>query len=532
MIVRLPLVVLLAVSLAAPLCAQDAPFLNINPSWSPDGRWLVFQSDRNGVHTQLYIIGADGTNERRLTTNGASDTHPVWSPDGQWILFDSDRDGTWNLYVIRPDGTGERRLTQRGSSSAAAFARHPGWCAGGTRIVFDSDRDGDEEIYVMNADGTNPRRLTHAEGRDSHASCAPDGKIVFGSARKDGRGMWTIDPDGTNERRIIENGSAAKVSPDGRRILYRAPVGGKPDLFVMNRDGSSPRNLTNDPFTNYEHAWSPDGSRIAYYSDDTGRFELYVMNADGSGRRQLTDGSYQNSAPRWSPDGRSIVFTSNRDGGWKTYRMNADGSAASRLTWSAGSDAHPSFTADGARVVFASSRDYATDAEADLYAMSAQGKETKRILAAAGLDAMAAPSPDGTRIAFLRQSRGGETWELRVVDADGKNERQVASGLPRRTPRWTRDARHIVVVRDGRVLEVDPVTLAVTPLAHARGEVIDAAFAPDGSALAFVSARDGGRDLYRLDVASGAVTRLTTGITVQSQPDWSSDGQRIVFSGS
>ena len=97
--------------------AQQAPFLNINPSWSPDGRWLVFESRRHG-DAELYVIGADGSGERRLTWSRGDDTHAAWSPDGSTIVFDSNRDGAWNLYVIGPDGSGERRLTQRGSSRA------------------------------------------------------------------------------------------------------------------------------------------------------------------------------------------------------------------------------------------------------------------------------------------------------------------------------------------------------------------------------------------------------------------------------
>src|SRR6476469_962376 len=71
-------------------------FLNINPSWSPDGRQLVFESARHG-NTTLYIINADGTGEHRLTFTGyGDDTHPAWSPDGRTILYDSSRDGTFH----------------------------------------------------------------------------------------------------------------------------------------------------------------------------------------------------------------------------------------------------------------------------------------------------------------------------------------------------------------------------------------------------------------------------------------------------
>ena len=80
----------IATCLASVGAAQQQPqvFLNINPSWSPDGRQLVFESARHG-NTTLYVINADGTGERRLTFTGyGDDTHPAWSPDGRWIAFD------------------------------------------------------------------------------------------------------------------------------------------------------------------------------------------------------------------------------------------------------------------------------------------------------------------------------------------------------------------------------------------------------------------------------------------------------------
>jgi Tol biopolymer transport system component len=176
---------LLACLLAGTAAAQSPQptiFLNINPSWSPDGRQLVFESARHG-NTTLYIINADGTGERRLTSTGrGDDTHPQWSPDGRTILFDSDRDGAFHLYTIRPDGTGEQRLTVRDTSRALTVARHPSWSPDGRRIVFDSDRDGNADIYVMDGDGRNVRRLTQHPASDGHASWSPDGtRIIFGS---------------------------------------------------------------------------------------------------------------------------------------------------------------------------------------------------------------------------------------------------------------------------------------------------------------------------------------------------------------
>src|SRR6187397_622648 len=99
-----------AICTSATAGAQAAApvFLNINPSWSPNGRQLVFESARHG-NTTLYIINVDGTGERRLTTTRyGDDTPPQWSPDGQTILFDSDRDGDDEVYVMDADGRNVR----------------------------------------------------------------------------------------------------------------------------------------------------------------------------------------------------------------------------------------------------------------------------------------------------------------------------------------------------------------------------------------------------------------------------------------
>src|SRR6185503_12938497 len=154
----------------------QSPFLNINPAWSPDGKHLVFQSERVAGRTNLYIINVDGTGERRLTWTAGDDTHPSWSPDGNTIVFDSNRDGVWNLYAIHIDGTTERRLTYPGASRRPMFGRHPTWSPDGRRIAFDSDRDGGDAVYVMSADGSETRRLTTPTSRAGHASWSPDGR--------------------------------------------------------------------------------------------------------------------------------------------------------------------------------------------------------------------------------------------------------------------------------------------------------------------------------------------------------------------
>jgi len=90
-----------------------APLTNVNPSWSPDGRQIVFETRRHG-RAQLYVINADGTGERRLTRSLGDDTHPAWSPDGSTIVFDSIRDGTtWNESALYSTPAARRQEDER-----------------------------------------------------------------------------------------------------------------------------------------------------------------------------------------------------------------------------------------------------------------------------------------------------------------------------------------------------------------------------------------------------------------------------------
>ncbi len=114
-----------------------------SPSWSPDGRHIVFESNRDGNYG-IYVMDANGDNLRNLTNDNSRDGHPSWSPDGRSIAFFSDRDGNYEIYVMGSDGSNLHRLTDH-----SADDRSPSWSPDGRHIAFSSNRDGDWEIYVM-----------------------------------------------------------------------------------------------------------------------------------------------------------------------------------------------------------------------------------------------------------------------------------------------------------------------------------------------------------------------------------------------
>ena len=149
----------------------------VAPDPAPDSK-IAFQTDRDGELRDLRHgrrrLQPDQPHEQR----SESKRNPSWSPDGSQIAFDSDRDGNWEIYVMDADGSNPTNLTNN-----AADDQRPAWSPDGSKIAFHSNRDGNlDEIYVMDADGSNPIRLTNNTDNDHCPSWSPDGsKIAFRS---------------------------------------------------------------------------------------------------------------------------------------------------------------------------------------------------------------------------------------------------------------------------------------------------------------------------------------------------------------
>jgi TolB protein len=247
---------------------------------------------------------------------GVKNAYPHWSKDGARILFQSNRSGKWQVYVMDADGSHVRRV-----SSGDANDNFPDWSPDNQRIAFVSDRDGNEEIYVMRMDGSELRNVSNDAARDIHPYWTPDGKSLLFNSTREGETLqiYEVAADGSGLRRLVtssDDDTCAHVGPAGDCFLYLTNLSsGQDDVMLRRRDGSHAQNLTHDRAADGWPVWMPDGRRIVFSSARSGTFCLYAMDVSGAALRQLTlaQPPYEDARACVSPDRKRIVF--NRDQG-------------------------------------------------------------------------------------------------------------------------------------------------------------------------------------------------------------------------
>jgi TolB protein len=261
--------------------------------------------------------------ELHRLTDSPGDHSPSYSPNGRLVVFSGNRDpgGTQgsHIYLMKEDGSGITQLT-----SGEFYDSNPAFSANGKLVVFDRGglQSRSTQIFSASVDGSGLRQITDDAGSDSDPTFTPDGKrIVFvsnrkSSGRRDRSNIFSMRPDGSRIRVLIggpRNELDPDVSPNGRKIAFSSNRDHGPNLFVARMSGKHVRALTHsrrDCFGSVCYSspsWSPDGKRIAFLS--TGRYSsaVTVIRADGRGTpREFDTGAteeegfgYGVSAPGW-----------------------------------------------------------------------------------------------------------------------------------------------------------------------------------------------------------------------------------------
>jgi TolB protein len=511
----------------------DDPSYDDQAAFSPDGTQLAFVSTRNGGYARIWTLDLRTKRVTAVTattkeTGLGGDFRPSWSPDGRWIAFSSDRGttlkmarGRWEalqpaaIYIVRPDGTGLKRITEHSD-----FCGSPKFSADGMRLL----------AYCMPIEATletrrpsplpgNDTRLVSiniATGAISDMFAGPGVKISpsflpgndIGFVRKDGAlpGIYytsgKIGPKG--------NVRVAAWSPDGSRVVFHRRLVAPPtswlttfsrhpkyelalssvlpafsptgDRFVMvgRPDGPAPLGSsiqvgspgTNANTTIYKDAtrnvlgpaWSSTGdtilfgvgtyqaffngfvSRIMSHDQRTeGGAQIAAIKPDGTGFREITSGANNNGFPSMAPDGKRFVYRTFGPDGEGLRIMNIETRAVTTLT--SGYDNFPLWSPLGDRIMFSR----VADGDYEIYSIAPDGTGLKRLTTAVGNDAHQGWSPDGRHIVFASSRMGFKDegaytdapqpyGELFVMRSDGSGVEQLTDnqweeGAPAWRPR-------------------------------------------------------------------------------------------------
>ncbi len=278
---------------------------------------IAFLSSRDskpphkGFATAVYLVDADGSNERKWMENPQASFSPIaWSPDGKHVAFHMQTQFTIHIFLMNV-------LTKKRKNVTRHFGGReylsPKWSGDGKWLVLTHIApDGMSGVYVMDAGGNELKNLTRQAGMDDGGSWSPDSsKIVFYSGR-DGNGeIYVMDSNGRNQVNLTNHpafDTAPTWSPDGKKIAFDSRrEGGQTDIYVMNPDGTDVVNLTRHPWQDYAPAWSPNGRWIAFHSFRKGlQPDIYVMDANGDNRTQVTHHPGSDTSPTWVIPDRSL----------------------------------------------------------------------------------------------------------------------------------------------------------------------------------------------------------------------------------
>ena len=269
---------------------------------------IAFNSEREGRKREVYLINADGTNERKWL-HDPNAVGMAWSPDGKWVAFsqrNAKQEG--NLFVLELRTGKQKNITARWRGLGMNFSS-PAWSGDGRWLAL-TCRLRDEirsNICIIKADGDGWKQLTNAADKHQYGgpSWSPDGeKIAF-----HGGGIFVMDRNGRNRIQLSPKGRHPDWSPDGTKIAFYSNLHNiaQQDIYVMNADGANIVRVTNHPKSDRLPAWSPDGRWIAFMSfrGQTG-WDIHVVNANGGEARQVTTHPGNDMYPTWVIPDRSL----------------------------------------------------------------------------------------------------------------------------------------------------------------------------------------------------------------------------------
>ncbi|MGH7669558.1 MAG: DPP IV N-terminal domain-containing protein [Gemmatimonadaceae bacterium] len=300
-------------------------FGGLQNAWSPDGKELLYVSNRTGT-TDLWVVPIAGGAPRQLTRDVRNDQDGIWSPDGQWVAFRSNRGRQWNLWVVSAAGGDARRITDDAQNEQSmAWRPHSNVLTFVRPTVTNS-------VWAMDLASGAERRLTPDSVRTGGFFLSPDGsQLDYVIDRGGGLQELVVMPIGGGASRTVVPAVASisdyMWSPDGTKIGFRSDRGGFTHVWVVDAAGGAPRELESWQSDEISFAWSGDGAEIYFVSghDSKGADVWKVPVAGGSPQRVTTDGRAQSIAGRPGETDLYLGTLSARAGQAAIERLRPDG---------------------------------------------------------------------------------------------------------------------------------------------------------------------------------------------------------------
>ncbi len=311
----------------------DSDADDAQPAWSPDGSriafvsvrarpekrlaallnmgiWTLFLAGRNG---DVWVMPALGGAARRVAEDAY---YPSWSPDGKKLVYQALRNDEWDLAIQEVDAGGEPRalgLTRLQTS----VVTQPAWSPDGKWVAFVAGEPGDLRVYVVSVDGGEPRGVSEPHRVALAPSWSPDGRWLYFSSDHAGQmNLWKarLENGRTGELVQVTSGSRADLyarpDPSGKRLAYSS-LSYTADLWEHDLKSSRALRATAETTLEDSARLSPDGKWLAFGSNRLGSNHLWVLNRENGSLTQVTTTAQPEVgiASHWSWEGKSLFYS-------------------------------------------------------------------------------------------------------------------------------------------------------------------------------------------------------------------------------
>jgi Tol biopolymer transport system component len=481
---------------------------NMAIALSPDKQTIAM--DLQGT---IWILPVTGGKAKAITDALGDCRQPTWSPDGTQIAFQSYRDGNFHIWKVNRDGSGLRQLT-----SGIYHDREPYWSPDGTNIAFSSDRSGNYDIWKLVLENDSLVQLTDHPSSDYFPAFSTDGKsIAYVSERATAAGIYVGDPEGKHQLFVHSKEKLASPAwhPGGQHIIFNSLAAGASQLEMVKMSGGDWQTLSEDsedvfPFrtawlSTTEYLYTADGQiklgktgsnstkTIAFTAgvtlvrdryapkkrnfdaavptpvqgirgpvvSNSGKFiafaalgDIWILEPGKSRPVQITNDVFIDIDPVWSPDDKWLAFTSDRNGNMDLWMREISTGKEVCLLDAVDNLKFPSWSADGSQIAF-----YQADPNA--YSRSSLSvidiKTQKVVILYDGLFEASQPSwsKDGKYLAVSSldpySSRFREGISKFLVIASDRSGARFASPVPDRSLA-TRGKNGPVISPDGKAI--------------------------------------------------------------------------------